>query len=990
MVYGEATEGGDIVASSPYQSRKRGRSSSSKNNNDSGSSNIHGKSSGRKEAALSSVDSLESNRNQNHIKRNLTNYGLDPLVDSNNTTTICNGNSINNINNNNNNNNNNSNHKTIVNTTQQHQKSSTTISDDYQLKTPTKKCNGIDENVNNYTAASSPPPSPKRVKTSVPLSSVKTRGRSNNTVTSHTFQSCGSILFGGLDAASPLYKGRISFPTSSNNSLYQDYVINAGQQESLDKFHSLAPGDPLHDIKMCRIMNEGLHDVNRIRNGEITGKREIIRAQTKYRNGIADAFPPAYRHLINQGTNNPDAHAMSVQNFATRNALTIQTSEDFEIHNLTVGACPRLLSRIFPSYIAHEITSVGGHGINLVESGMMNQQDVVSFGFDALSAADEVSRDTHHNNNMDEFCRAVGKGLNRFDAAAINTINIFFSGELCYSVHEVPMLLLLGTPKVTQYILDAELIGTDGCMTNRLNIVGEEIPHSQQFWDDFIKSNYEDDEKAQICAKLWRFYLPLLQKLDIGTNESITNVRTQLAFNWGKKMTAVEIKAKKEGRIEMAQRCRKAWAAFKAGTANDTQEKYVKSTYAYKYILGWEKWHEDPSALLQNLDLLVALVKSVAWKTHKKNLLVSIDEDSRSRVALIPTLEAAASAEVERRKAEKERIEAENEKKRLDSIKKELDSIKKIPDEERTRMHTIRLNFLLATLNENRPEQIHWRVEQAKEKKRLKEVKEKLQREEWGKELQELHSQTPSWDQEYAHQFRINLLTAQLQGRKEEIKRLKAEQTQLRKFQALEKKAEKKMKRKERERKAIEKKAEQERKRKEREDQSEFRGWSTLLEKEAIKYVKELKKKEQKIAPKKKKQLVKQRKPSASTKAKKKKKKKKPPFTPSISAPSHAACVLTPDVSICLDAYPPSVTSTAKKSAKEKKEKKPTFTPSISAPSHDGCVITPDVSICLDAYPPSATKKSKPTKKEEKNKYICPHCTKGFSSKQGLDYHISE
>ena len=34
--------------------------------------------------------------------------------------------------------------------------------------------------------------------------------------------------------------------------------------------------------------------------------------------------------------------------------------------------------------------------------------------------------------------------------------------------------------------------------------------------------------------------------------------------------------------------------------------------------------------------------------------------------------------------------------------------------------------------------------------------------------------------------------------------------------------------------------------------------------------------------------------------------------------------------------------------------------------SHAGCVITPDVSICLDAYPPSATKETKPTKKKEK------------------------
>jgi len=671
--------------------RKRGRSSSTKNNNDSGSSNnyVHSSNSSRRnndeDAALGSVDRLVAfTPNQSQSQSNLT-YGLDPLVDS---KAIRSTNSIININFNNDNNNKNS--KTVINTPQQHQKSILTIFDTFncQLKTPTN--NGINENVNNYTAASSPPPSPKRVKTNIPLSPVKTCGRSNNTVTSHTFQSCGSILFGGLDTASPLSKRRFSFPTSSNNSLYQDYVINAGQQESLEKFHSLASGDPLHDIKMCRVMKEGLHDVKRIRNREITGREEIINAQTKYRNGIADAFPPAYRDLINQGTNNTEAHAMSVQNFATKNALTLQSLHDYDTHNLALGACPSLLSQTFPRYIAHEITGEGGHDINLVKSGYMNQTDVVSFAFNALSAADEVSRDTHHNNNMDEFCRAVGEGFDRFDAASINTINIFFCGELCYSVHGKPMLLLMGTPKVAQYILDAELIGADGCLTNRLNVVGSELPHSQQWWDDFIKSNYTNEEKAQICAKLWRFFLPLLQLLDIGTNESITDVRTQLAFNWGEKKTEEEIKAKQESRREMHQRQSDAWTAVKAGTSNDTQDKYVKRTGIYKMMLGWRKYREDPLSV--PLDLQLYLVKSGSWKKHKE-MILRMGEEGTEQAAQIASIEASASAEIERKKAEKERIEAEREKKRLDSIYKQLESIEKIDTAERTPMQTIRFNM---------------------------------------------------------------------------------------------------------------------------------------------------------------------------------------------------------------------------------------------------------------------------------------------------------
>ena len=180
----------------------------------------------------------------------------------------------------------------------------------------------------------------------------------------------------------------------------------------------------------------------------------------------------------------------------------------------------------------------------MVERGLTYQQDVVSIAFNALSAADEGSRDTHHDDNIDDFGTAVGEGFDRYMAAAINTINIFFGGELHYAVHGVPMLLLLGTPKAEQYMFDSGLIGTDGRITRRLTIVGPAIPHSQGWYQDFIKSNYTDEEKAHFCAIMWRFYLPLLQLLDIGKEESITNVRTRIAFNWGEDMTEDEIEAK--------------------------------------------------------------------------------------------------------------------------------------------------------------------------------------------------------------------------------------------------------------------------------------------------------------------------------------------------------------------------------------------------------------------------------------------------------------
>ena len=462
-------------------------------------------------------------------------------------------------------------------------------------------------------------------------------------------------------------------------------------------------------------MQEALHDLERIRNGEIEGEEEILRVWNKYRDRIAAAYPEEYKDLINQGTPpNRDARSMTLQNFATLKALAVQSLADLDNYNLVLGACPGLMEQTFTNYIAHEITGHGGHGISLVERGLTYQQDVVSIAFNALCATDKGSRETHHNNNMDDFGTAVGKGFNKYMVAAINTINIFFSGELHYAV---PMLLLLGTPKAEQYMFDETLIGTDGCITRRLNIVGPAIPHSQGWFEDFIKSNYTDEEKAHICAIMWRFYLPLLQRLGIGKEESITTVRTRIAHKWGKVMSKEEIEVKQQNRREIGQRASDAWTAYMNNKANPQQIKFVESTGFGKMMLGWRKYKEDP--LTVPLDLQLYLVKCNAWKKHKAKIL-RMGEEGAEQAAQIASIEASANAEMERRKAEKERIEAERKRVRLENINRELESIKKIPVEKRTPMHTIRCNFLNALLNGTRREQVYWREKHTAEKKRLK------------------------------------------------------------------------------------------------------------------------------------------------------------------------------------------------------------------------------------------------------------------------------
>jgi len=370
---------------------------------------------------------------------------------------------------------------------------------------------------------------------------------------------------------------------------------------------------------------------------------------------------------------------------------------------------------------------------------------------------------------MEGFGTAVGERFDKYMVASINAINIFFSGELCYSVHGEPMLLLLGTPKAEQYMFDSGLIGTDGRITRRLSIVGPAIPHSQRWWDDFIKSNCGDDEKAQICAIIWRFYLPLLQQLGIGKEESITTVRTRIAFNWGEDMTEEEIKAKQESRKEMYQRKSDAWTLYKNNKANADQIKFVESTGFGKMMLGWRKYKEDPLSV--PLDLQLYLVKSGSWKSHKAKILC-MGEEGAELAAHIASIEASANAEMERRKAEKERIEAEMEKKRLDNINKELESIKKIPVEKRTPMHTIRYNLLQATLSKDRREQVRWREKHTKEKKRLAAVKAATKREEIDSKIKSLSTINRTKEEE----FQFNLLNAQLRGDKKKVKRLKEQE----------------------------------------------------------------------------------------------------------------------------------------------------------------------------------------------------------------------
>jgi len=70
--------------------------------------------------------------------------------------------------------------------------------------------------------------------------------------------------------------------------LCSDYIINANQQISLETLYSLTPDNPLYDIEMCKVMQEALHDLERIRNGEIKGEEEILRVWNKYRDLIVE------------------------------------------------------------------------------------------------------------------------------------------------------------------------------------------------------------------------------------------------------------------------------------------------------------------------------------------------------------------------------------------------------------------------------------------------------------------------------------------------------------------------------------------------------------------------------------------------------------------------------------------------------------------------------------------------------------------------------
>jgi len=458
---------------------------------------------------------------------------------------------------------------------------------------------------------------------------------------------------------------------------------------------------------------------------------------------------------------------MTLQNFATLKTLALQSLEDLDSYNLTLGSCPNVLGQTFPRYIAHDITGYGGHTINLVDSGLTCQQDVVSIAFDAAEVGE--NRDTHHDEKMEGFGIAVGEGFDKYMVAAINTINIFFSGELCYAVHGEPMLLLLGTPKAEQYMFDSKLIGTDGRITRRINIVGPAIPHSQDWLSDLIKGKYGPMRKDQICAILWRFYLPLLRLLDIGKEESITTVRTRIAHKWGEDMTKEEIEIKQQNRREIGQRASKAWTAYKSNTANPQQIKFVESTGFGKIMLGWRKYKEDP--LTVPLDLQLYLVKGISWKKHKAKILRMGVEEGAELAAQIASIEASANAEMERRKAEKERIEAEMKKKRHDNINKELESIKKIPVEKRTTMQTIRCNFLNALLNGTRREQVYWREKHTAEKKTLKAEKAAERRVEIESQIKSLSTINRTEEEE----FQLNILTAEFRGDKNKVKRLKIE-----------------------------------------------------------------------------------------------------------------------------------------------------------------------------------------------------------------------
>jgi len=228
------------------------------------------------------------------------------------------------------------------------------------------------ENINNCTDCdtAAAPSSPKRIKkkNTIPFSPVKTKsGCTNDAGTSLSRRNISL----GVDnnASSSTIQMDAATLQSFIELLCRDYIINANQQSTLETLYSLTPDNPLHVIELCKVMQEALHDLERIRNGDIKGEEEILRVWNKYRDRIAAAYPEEYRDLINQGTApNPNARSMTLQNFATLKALAIQSLEDLDNYNLVLGACPRLMEQTFASYIASSEGSYLCHHVEILSA----------------------------------------------------------------------------------------------------------------------------------------------------------------------------------------------------------------------------------------------------------------------------------------------------------------------------------------------------------------------------------------------------------------------------------------------------------------------------------------------------------------------------------------------------------------------------------------------------------------------------------------------
>ena len=224
---------------------------------------------------------------------------------------------------------------------------------------------------------------------------------------------------------------------------------------------------------------------------------------------------------------------------------------------IRTSCCVRLFCQSLPRFLAREASAVK----STIICGSMAMFDACVFAFD-----NETGNKTGYYKKVNTFCDDAG--LSRAEFYLINALNIWFEIVWYHMTHEgkpAPVIV------ASSYAHDNLFDGIDPESTTHINFCGY-VPHPQSWMMEVYKA-LGKEALDEFNIRLTNFFRHV-PEVGIDADAGKT---TNVAYDWGTKMTAEEVEElkalRRKGQVKGGETVAEAWRKYDAGKLGAMSEK---------------------------------------------------------------------------------------------------------------------------------------------------------------------------------------------------------------------------------------------------------------------------------------------------------------------------------------------------------------------------------------------------------------------------------